>query len=294
MESKEAHQPEPNWDLIEKLDEQKIRVPNRVTLHDAQTSRIYDSVLGEHTRSKVTETVTFPNETEKELSFYQAAIDLTITRRNDNSSASPPTKSEQEVHTTLCTTEGQRDGNEDILAVEKILLPNNQEIVFAALADGAGGQEKGEVVSHESVKLALEYLASLEPKDWQKIEDTAQNLYTTPEDILAKLMFKHVSQNLSGEDNRMTTFTTCLIFPYGTQVVHLGDSRLYAKDTQGARLITTDHTATTLALAENKIKPQDVPFYDSRFGHAIYRSLRPNKQTTPPPLKLPFPNLLLY
>lgn len=95
-------------------------------------------------------------------------------------------------------------------------------------------------------------------------------------------MYTHVSRNLTSDDNRMTTFTACLIFTNGIQVVHIGDSRLHTKTHQGEQLETTDHDAITTLVNKGEISADNIIADTITYlGNVISRVLSPNQTMTP-------------
>jgi serine/threonine protein phosphatase PrpC len=109
------------------------------------------------------------------------------------------------------------------------------------LADGVGGESRGELASQLAVTAALIAFQKAPP--------------ATPVAILHRAMFNAASQAVydtaqaNPEQGRMaTTLTTCLLRENTLHVAHVGDSRVYLIRGERIRRLTTDHCYVALSV----------------------------------------------
>lgn len=139
-------------------------------------------------------------------------------------------------HTDIGNT---KKSNQDSLLVQ-CMETEQGEVLFAAICDGMGGMEKGELAS-ATVVLAL--------SDWFSKSFAAKKLGWEEKEIqqqwqeLLELVNTKLIQ-YGGEKHIQlgTTITAILIFPSGKYLfLHIGDTRIYQINNQIVQL-TEDHT----------------------------------------------------
>ncbi len=119
--------------------------------------------------------------------------------------------------------------------------------VFAAIADGVGGNNGGETASSYVIGEMLRCFEAGRPLD--------QGLLSAHEGLLT---LASASPELSGMATTLTAITS-----FGTTLtgVHSGDSRAYILRGNGLRQLTEDHTEVARLLAEGKLTKQDAANY---------------------------------
>lgn len=146
------------------------------------------------------------------------------------------------------------------------------------VADGMGGHAVGELAS----KIAADTI----PHTFQKLKDEA------PEEALkAAVIAGNAAINSRGEMNRDftrmgTTCTTLVLYPRGSLVAHVGDSRAYRIRGEKIEQLTFDHSLQWELLRQGKMSPEEIFRKEPR--NVITRSLGPNP-TVQVDVEGPFP-----
>ena len=149
----------------------------------------------------------------------------------------------QVIYSQLSVVGPVREVNEDSIACWQ---PDDTENNPTAdqiwlLADGVGGESRGELASQFAVTAALQVFQNAQPN--------------TPVSILQRLMFDAASRAVFDAaaatvpgGKMATTLTTCLLRENTLHVAHVGDSRVYHVRHGQIRRLTTDHNAISLTV----------------------------------------------
>jgi len=168
--------------------------------------------------------------------------------------------------TQLSDTGRTRDHNEDFLGYVLPYTPaqlRSHGCVFA-LADGVGGQQKGEVASQLAVETLLAGFSAAKSGEAHKT-------------LLARLV---QSANLKvyeqGQSSRAsagmaTTIVACALRADRATIAHVGDSRCYLVRETRARIVTRDHTVAAEQVALGLISADQAAESGNR--HLLTRSI---------------------
>ena len=149
----------------------------------------------------------------------------------------------QVTHAQISVVGPVREINEDSIACWQPGIAENRPAADQVwiLADGVGGESRGEVASQLAVTAALQVFQNAQP--------------ATPVSILHRLMFDAASRAVYdtamaslGDGKMATTLTTCLFRENTLHVAHVGDSRVYHVRHGQIRRLTTDHNAISLTV----------------------------------------------
>jgi serine/threonine protein phosphatase PrpC len=164
----------------------------------------------------------------------------------------------------------RREPNEDTLCVIRGVIPTTPSKPFALfmVADGMGGQARGQEASRLAVQSLAEYVSS-----------SLHSQQGTPETLLPLLkegvQFANrvLHQRNQEQDTDMgTTMTAALVVDATVYVAHVGDSRLYLyRVPAGLSQITQDHSLVAALAAAGVIRPEDIYTHPRR--NLIYRCL---------------------
>ena len=149
------------------------------------------------------------------------------------------------MHFSVYTNKGNfREINEDDYFVDN----DSFSYDIAAVADGMGGHQAGEVASSTAVNFL-------------------QNFHFQPQsDIIEEIVgvIKKINKKLikMAEDNfefrgMGTTLSLAIIYDYNLYIGHVGDSRIYLLRENKLQQLTTDDTLVQKMIADNKIEPED-------------------------------------
>lgn len=151
--------------------------------------------------------------------------------------------------------------NEDALAIrtaDTIFGP----LVLAAVCDGVGGMDKGELASSIAVRALSDWFDDRLPvfvRDGYDFFRLRSGLEYEIRSI-SKDLFRYSKQN----GIRMgTTLAALLYFDGHCITANVGDSRVYAVGGK-LRQLTEDHSLVQKEINEGKLKPEDAAFYDRR------------------------------
>lgn len=132
-----------------------------------------------------------------------------------------------------------KNTNQDSMLVQ-CMETDQGEVLFAAVCDGMGGMEKGELASATVV---------LELSDWfrqyfaiKKLAWKEDEIRQQWQELLEKVNTKLILYGGEKHIQLGTTVTAILIFPFGKyQFLHIGDTRIYQLNNEIVQL-TEDHT----------------------------------------------------
>lgn len=150
----------------------------------------------------------------------------------------------------------RRPTNEDC-----IYLPKAGEN-FAAVADGMGGHQAGEVAS----AMAVEAFAAYMNKPFENIEHHLRNAM-----LYANGKVFHAAQADPSKAGMGTTMTAVYIAGDQAYVAHVGDSRAYLMRNGAVMRITEDHTLVEEMVLAGMITPAEARVHPQR--NLITRSL---------------------
>mgnify|MGYP004654516707 CR=1 FL=1 len=149
---------------------------------------------------------------------------------------------------------GKRSMNQDAFCV-KTAETLEGEVVFAALCDGMGGADDGDKASEETI-LGLENWFEQElPKILKNGADICQ-LHRSLEEVLNQQNDNLIQYGNSHGRKLGTTATALLLYRGECAVVHVGDSRIYQINKEGASQLTEDHSLVAKEVREGKITPE--------------------------------------
>lgn len=119
---------------------------------------------------------------------------------------------------------------------------NNEDFYFCndnlfIVADGMGGHKAGEIASRTAVENFVEYFQN----SLKNISQNIQEFMMSSINFANSKVFK-LSRKKKDYSDMGTTFTGCYIDGSKAHVIHVGDSRLYLKNSREFKLLTSDHT----------------------------------------------------
>lgn len=191
--------------------------------------------------------------------------------------------------TVIRTDRGSvRNRNQDVaMTMEWDLLGEGapERLLLAAVADGMGGHERGEVAS----RLAARALGDSIATGLSRAPLEGLNLGA---EALADLLQRGVTAATArlqeaGEHGLVemgTTLVAALVTEQGACVANVGDSRAYLIDGE-AQQITTDHSVVQRLVDQGMITPEEAEGHPSR--HEIYRMIGFGRQAQPDLFALP-------
>lgn len=155
------------------------------------------------------------------------------------------------------TAQGFRADNEDALAVDM------RQRLFL-VADGMGGQDRGEIASGMAVDL-LPRLVYLHLQNQPPEAALRSAMLETNESIMR-------AGQLQPEGKRMgTTAVVALLHDNRFYVTHLGDSRAYLIRNREIRQLTTDHSVAQALVESHALTPEEA--VSSPYQHVLHRFL---------------------
>lgn len=127
------------------------------------------------------------------------------------------------------------------------------EILLAAVCDGMGGLDKGEVASAIVVRAFSKWFDKELPFELENID---MQVIGGKWSLLLKDLNRKIAAYGQREGAKMgTTFTGILLLDHQYVAVHVGDSRLYHLDT-GLRQLTTDQTFVAREVRRGNLTPE--------------------------------------
>lgn len=155
-----------------------------------------------------------------------------------------------QLRSAALTDPGLRPVNEDTVVCQR--LPDGRW--FAAVADGMGGLQAGEVASRTAVDVLLQALTE------------GQALVPAVE-VAHRAVLEEANGRPMG-----TTLVAALVDRKGLSIANVGDSRAYLYGPAGLVQVTRDHTAGAEAMVRNEPGSRG-EIGDSRWARALTRSL---------------------
>ena len=148
--------------------------------------------------------------------------------------------------------------NEDGAAV--FTLPEG--ITLAVIADGMGGHRGGDFASSTSIKVIGEEFMKLadssnnEEVDWQEwIKETVFQVN--------RLLFNYAVDNEEFK-GMGTTLEVVLVHGQSCLISHIGDSRIYSINAEGAHQVTRDHSYVNVLLDNGEITEDEAAIHPQR------------------------------
>ena len=161
-----------------------------------------------------------------------------------------------------------RDHNEDCVGY---CLPQTPKEARAygwifALADGVGGQDRGEVASRSAIETLTSGLHQ------KRAEESTSHLLQS----VMQTANQRVHELAAATDSSMcTTTVACALRGNIVTIAHVGDSRCYLIRRDGAVLLTRDHTLVNEQVTLGLLSDAEAAVSESR--HLLSRSLGANK-----------------
>lgn len=188
-----------------------------------------------------------------------------------------------------------RSNNEDALGrLELTLLDGHGAPLSLAcfvVADGAGGEMRGEVASHLATHLILETIARqaalpalLSPDTQREQPDWHQASFPTPGRSLRETLldgFRAANRAIYGlaraqGEVMATTATALLLVGKQALIAHVGDSRAYRFHQGRLTALTEDHSIIQRLLRLGQLTPEQAATHPKR--NTLYRSLGQQEQ----------------
>ena len=183
----------------------------------------------------------------------------------------------------------QREHNEDSLfSMTTMLASHGTQSPFGLyiVADGMGGHQHGEVASEIATLTMVEYL----------IDQLYCNLYRVdpqpPEDPLREILHNGVTEAhnaiLAYAPGGGTTLTAVVIMDKQMAIAHVGDSRVYSVNLNGAlKPLTRDHSLVKRLEELGQLSPEEASVHPQR--NVLYRALGQGEPFEPEIITAPTP-----
>lgn len=143
--------------------------------------------------------------------------------------------------------------NQDSAFVKIVDTSEHGEIAFAAVCDGMGGLEKGEIASSNAVRMLMDWFESFSSRGYIK---------SSLNEIGAELtrLIKEENSKISDYGSRYdvtlgTTLTALLLIKNEYLIVHVGDSRVY-QITNAVEQLTEDQTFIAREIKRGTMTPE--------------------------------------
>lgn len=177
------------------------------------------------------------------------------------------------IETGVATDRGLRLRNEDsalVMIGQRMAVNGLAPAVFAAIADGMGGQEMGDTAS----AAAIETLAEAAAKNFFLAEE--QLMPAMPDaDMLEAMLSDAVTQAhqavVKQASGGGTTLTCLLAWNNMLHVAHVGDSRAYLVKAGSIDTLTTDHRIVRQMQDAGILSADDARYHPQR--NVLYRVL---------------------
>ncbi len=146
-----------------------------------------------------------------------------------------------------------RDNNEDSLIV-------CDQLGLAAVADGMGGHNSGELASSIAVKVLKERLASInenniKPPDYDDKLTLETNRLVFAVKLANDIIFE-ASKNIPENQGMGTTLSAMILNKKTVSIAHIGDSRIYLFREGRLKQLTADHSLVMEQVKKGIITPQ--------------------------------------
>ncbi len=163
----------------------------------------------------------------------------------------------------------RRPNNED--SVKSIQIADKVHLLM--VADGVGGEKKGEVASAQTIDLVEKYFAEHQAQFLEHLHDEEQTIRFFKEAI--EHANQQVAKQAMTEEFYMmaTTLVAALIIENKVVVANVGDSRCYRYETKekSLQLITKDHTYVQQLVDVGVISEQEARVHADK--HQITRAI---------------------
>lgn len=145
------------------------------------------------------------------------------------------------ILTAVCTDIGiKKDTNQDSLCI-KVAETDIGKVVMAVICDGMGGLAKGEIASASVVEAFSRWFDSELPAQLQKYK--LDSIRLRWEDIIQDMNVRIAEYGKSIGIQLGTTLSVLLLIDDKVSLIgHVGDSRVYEIDDNGAKVLTIDQT----------------------------------------------------
>jgi len=183
----------------------------------------------------------------------------------------------------------QREHNEDSLfSMTTMLASNGTQSPFGLyiVADGMGGHQHGEVASEIATLTMVEHV----------IDQLYSNLFRVdsqpPEEPLREILHNGVNEAhnaiLAYAPGGGTTLTTVVIMDKQMAIAHVGDSRVYSVNLNGAlKPLTRDHSLVKRLEELGQLTPEEAAIHPQR--NVLYRALGQGEPFEPEIITAPTP-----
>ncbi len=168
-----------------------------------------------------------------------------------------------------------RENNEDSV---RVVL--NGDVLVAVVADGVGGENKGEVAS----KIACDFVCDEISSNF----DNILKLKTSElEDLFRSVLQKANNEivKVSGSNkacNGMATTLTCAVIYKNVLIIeHIGDSRAYLLHGSHLEKLTSDHTVYETILNNGTLSEEEKQAYYKKYGSVLTKFLGDNSFIKP-------------
>lgn len=148
----------------------------------------------------------------------------------------------------------KKSNNEDSLLL-KVVRTSGEKIVFAAVCDGMGGLEFGELASKEVILCLDEWFRSEMPL-LIKHGFTKEQLFQQWDGVLQQINLKLYEYGYQKGVQLGTTITGILIVGEKYYALHVGDTRLYKLDNQ-INCLTQDHSFVQREIANGRMTEEE-------------------------------------
>ncbi len=148
--------------------------------------------------------------------------------------------------------------NEDSAAV--FTLPEG--LTLAVIADGMGGHLGGDFASSTAIKVIGEEFLKLKGTTLEGDEEWTEWLKETIFHVNL-LLYEHAQKNEEFK-GMGTTLEAVLIRGQSCLVAHIGDSRVYAINTDGVQQITKDHSYVNVLVDSGEITKEEAAVHPQR------------------------------
>lgn len=142
---------------------------------------------------------------------------------------------------------------------------------FAAIADGVGGQARGDLASRVAVEIALR--AFRQSKPGTTLANVMRQVFSA-----AGHAVHHLAADASA-NGTATTLSVCILRHDQLVVGHIGDARVYLLHAGKLKQLTEDHNYAGVQLQMGLITPREAA--RSPMRHVLTRSLGREAQVTP-------------
>lgn len=156
-------------------------------------------------------------------------------------------------HTDIGTCKGT---NQDSICIMEAQTGDGN-VLFAAVCDGMGGLEQGEVASAQMIGELSAWFARQLPAQLVCPDPVSEVRWCWDR------MFKRVNQQLAayGRQHRIhmgTTATALVVLPNGSYLIgHVGDTRVYRISDQHIRVVTEDQTVVVREVQQGRLTPEE-------------------------------------